>query len=85
MAEIRALGRLPQRKSKPVGDKQVAENYLAIRFSKAKANNQLSEEQIAELDTATQRKYLRHLLVFGGALLHNATTSARTDMHIVSE
>ena len=50
VAQIHALGRLPRRKSKPVGDKEVAENNLAIKFSKAKAKNLFSQEHIATLD-----------------------------------
>ena len=46
--DVQALGRLPRRKSKPVGDEEVAENNFAIRLSKAKAKNHFSEEEIAK-------------------------------------
>ena len=50
MAEIRDLGRLPCRMKKPVGDAQIAENNLAQRLGKARANQELSKEQEAELE-----------------------------------
>ena len=50
MAEIRDLGRLPRRMKKPVGDAQIAENKLADRLGKARANQELSKEQEAELE-----------------------------------
>ena len=49
LADVRALGRLPHRMKKPVGDEQIAENNLANRLSKARANKELSKEQEAEL------------------------------------
>ena len=50
MAEIRDLGRLPHSMKRPVGDAQIAENNLANRLRKARANQELSKEQEAELE-----------------------------------
>lgn len=73
MDEIRALGRLSRRISKPVGDERLAENKLVIRLMTARAGKALSNEQGAELERMQQeenKKDAKHVVAKIQALVH---------------